>query len=211
MQRRWALTEADLGKVPDEQLVQKVVDSVLDFVGELSPGEDDYELIRQTPKPAQFFRAMRLMESEVNNGGFEQYFWNSSCTLADVALEAYQAIGAPKYVVFLRRALDLAGNVRGGTDGAVSAQIGQRTKKRALAKWMPSTTSSMQQTAVIRTQGVETWICTIRKSITSVRMRGRSLASETRLEQKAPAELALGRTAEGGCPYMVCLGFGNNT
>jgi len=110
MQRRWALTEADLGKVPDEELVQKVVDSVLDFVGELSPGEDDYQLIRQTPKPAQFFRAMRLMESEVNNGGFEQYFWNSSCTLADVALEAYQAIGAPKYVVFLRRALDLAGS-----------------------------------------------------------------------------------------------------
>ncbi len=100
----------DLREVPDKELVQKVIGSVLDFVGELSPGEDDYELVRQTPKSAQFFWAMRLLESEVNNGGFEQYFWNSSCTLADVALEAYQAIGAHKYVVFLKRALELAGS-----------------------------------------------------------------------------------------------------
>ncbi len=76
---------------------------------ELGSGEDDYELARQTPKSAQFFWAMRLLESEVNNGGFEQYFWNSSCTLADVALEAYKAIRAPRYLEFLQRAMALAG------------------------------------------------------------------------------------------------------
>jgi uncharacterized protein DUF4375 len=92
MKRRWALTQAELKEATDRELVQKVISSVLEFVGELGPGEDDYELVRQTPKSAQFFWAMRLMESEVNNGGFEQYFWNSSCTLADVALEAYKAV-----------------------------------------------------------------------------------------------------------------------
>jgi hypothetical protein len=106
----WTLTEADLREAPDKELVQRVVSSVQDFVGEANPGEDDYELVRQTPKSAQFFWAMRLMESEVNNGGFEQYFWNSSCTLEDVALEAYQAIRADKYVLFLRRAMELAGS-----------------------------------------------------------------------------------------------------
>ena len=110
MKRQWTLTEADLRTVPDKKLVQKVIDSVLDFVGEISPGEEDYEFVSQTPESAQFFWAMRLMESEVNNGGFEQYFWNSSCTLADVAMKAYQAIGAHKYVLFLRRALELAGS-----------------------------------------------------------------------------------------------------
>src|SRR5579864_4482115 len=110
MQRRWKLTETELKATPNEELDQKVIDSVLDFVGELSPGEDDYELVRQTPKSAQFFWAMHLLESDVNNGGFEQYYWNSSCTLANIALEAYQAIGAAEYVDFLQRALAIVGS-----------------------------------------------------------------------------------------------------
>jgi hypothetical protein len=111
MQRRWTLTKADLDSVPDTKLVQTVINSVLEFVGELGPEEDDYKLVRQTPRSAQFFWAMRLLESEVNNGGFEQYFWNSSCILADVALEAYQAIDAKKYVNFLEKGLTLAGSM----------------------------------------------------------------------------------------------------
>jgi len=110
MERRWTLTETDLRSVPDGKLVQKVVDAVLDYVGQLGPGEDDYEVVRQTPKTAQFFWAMRLLESEVNNGGFEQYFWNSSCTLADVAREAYEAIGAEGYLDLLRKAWTVAGD-----------------------------------------------------------------------------------------------------
>ena len=110
MKSRWTLAEADLREVSDKKLVQKVISSVLEFVGELGPHEDDYELVRQTPKSAQFFWAMRLLESEVNNGGFEQYFWNSSCTLADVAQEAYEVIGAEKYSKFLQRAATIVGD-----------------------------------------------------------------------------------------------------
>jgi hypothetical protein len=110
MKRRWTLTEADLREVPDKELVQKVISSVLEFVGELGPSEDDCELVRQTPKSAQFFWAMRLLESEVNNGGFEQYFWNSSCTLADVARDGYAVIGAKKYAEFLQRAATIVGS-----------------------------------------------------------------------------------------------------
>jgi len=87
-----------------------VIESVLEYVGKPRPGEDDYELVRQTPKSAQFFWAMRLLESEVNNRGFEQYFWNSSCALSDVAFKAYQSIGANQYVDFLSRALKTMGN-----------------------------------------------------------------------------------------------------
>ncbi|MGP0017279.1 MAG: DUF4375 domain-containing protein [Candidatus Sulfotelmatobacter sp.] len=112
MQRRWTLTENELKAVPDKDLVQKIIVSVLEFVGELSSEEDDYELARQTPKSAQFFWAMRLLESEVNNGGFEQYFWNSSCTLVGVTLEAYRAIGARTYVDFIQRALAIVGSDR---------------------------------------------------------------------------------------------------
>lgn len=110
MQRNWTLTNNELKAVPDGHIVQKVIDSVLAYIGELNSDEDDYELVRQTPKSAQFFWAMRLLESEVNNGGFEQYFWNSSCTLADVAREAYRVIGAEKYSEFLQRATTIVGN-----------------------------------------------------------------------------------------------------
>jgi len=104
------LTEGELKETPNDALVQKVISSVLEFVGELSNGEDEYERVRQAPKSAQFFWAMRLLESEVNNGGFEQYFWNSSCTLVDIALEAYQRIGADTYVDFVQRALAIMGS-----------------------------------------------------------------------------------------------------
>ncbi len=110
MRRCWSLTKSELDATPDSDLVQRVIDSVLSFVGELAPDEDDYGLVRQTPRPAQFLWAMRLLESEVNNGGFEQYFWNSSSTLADVALEAYEAIGAKRYSAFLQRAATIVGN-----------------------------------------------------------------------------------------------------
>jgi hypothetical protein len=110
MQRHWSLTENELRAISDKDLVQKVIDSVLAYVGKLSSDEDDYALARQTPKSAQFFWAMRLFESEVNNGGFEQYFWNSSCTLADVASEGYAVIGAERYSEFLQRAATIVGN-----------------------------------------------------------------------------------------------------
>jgi hypothetical protein len=110
MKRRWVLTKAELDATSDDDLVQRVIDSVLGFVGDLAPGEDDYELVRQTPKSAQFFWAMRLLESEVINGGFEQYFWNSSCTLIDVAIDGYGAIGADGYAEFVQKALDIIGS-----------------------------------------------------------------------------------------------------
>ncbi len=92
-----------------------MIDSIWGFVGELGPDKDDNALVRQTPKSAQFFWAMRLLESEVNNGGFEQYFWNSSCTLSDVAFDGYQAIGARKYCDFLGRALKIMGSESSAT------------------------------------------------------------------------------------------------
>jgi hypothetical protein len=111
MRRRWKLTEDELDSLPDDKLVWKVVDSVLEFVGEPGPTEDDYALVRQAPRSAQFFWAIHLLESEVNNGGFEQYFWNSSCTLVEVALEAYLAIGADGYAQLVQEALEAMGSI----------------------------------------------------------------------------------------------------
>jgi hypothetical protein len=58
-------------------------------------------------EPERFYRAIWLLEAEVANGGFEQFFFN--CSAADVrdAIAGLRAIGAPQMAVLLSRAVDL--------------------------------------------------------------------------------------------------------
>ncbi|ASK70131.1 hypothetical protein CF168_15415 [Shewanella bicestrii] len=50
------------------------------------------------------------LEAEVNNGGFHQYFWNSSGEHAVFALKSLNNIGATKTASLLQRAIDVAFN-----------------------------------------------------------------------------------------------------
>ena len=49
--------------------------------------------------------AIEVLRSEVCNGGFGQYFWNSSCRLAPEALEGLSLIGATKHAELLSEAI----------------------------------------------------------------------------------------------------------
>jgi hypothetical protein len=51
----------------------------------------DYEAL---PEPKQVFRAIWELEAQVNNGGFTQYFWNTSAWTVPGILDALEAIGA---------------------------------------------------------------------------------------------------------------------
>ena len=46
------------------------------------------------------------MESEVNNGGFSQYFFNSSNESAGFVAEALETVGAPNTADICRRAIE---------------------------------------------------------------------------------------------------------
>ena len=48
------------------------------------------------------------LEAEVNNGGFYQYFWNSSGDHAEVALRSLKKIGATKTASLLEQAIEVA-------------------------------------------------------------------------------------------------------
>jgi hypothetical protein len=58
--------------------------------------------------PQKVFSAIWAVESEVNNGGFSQYFLNSSCETADFVVQALETIGAPLTADICRRAITLA-------------------------------------------------------------------------------------------------------
>jgi hypothetical protein len=55
--------------------------------------------------PQKVFSAIWAVEAEVNNGGFWQYFSNSSRETAHFVEEALQRIGAPKTADICRRAI----------------------------------------------------------------------------------------------------------
>ena len=58
--------------------------------------------------PQKVFSAIWAVESEVNNGGFSQYFINSSAESASFVAQALETIGAPKTASICDRAITIA-------------------------------------------------------------------------------------------------------
>lgn len=68
-------------------------------------GRDDFAT---QSSPQKVFSSVWAVESEVNNGGFSQYFLNSSCETAEFVVDAMNAIGAPRTGEICRRAIAAA-------------------------------------------------------------------------------------------------------
>lgn len=68
-------------------------------------GKEEFE---QQSFPQKVFSAIWAVESEVNNGGFLQYFLNSSAESAQFVARALDIIGAPKTASICNRALTTA-------------------------------------------------------------------------------------------------------
>jgi hypothetical protein len=60
-------------------------------------------------EPERVLATIWSVEAEVNNGGFDQLFYNSAGDLAFYAAEAFDAIGAHKMAAITQKALDLFG------------------------------------------------------------------------------------------------------
>jgi len=58
--------------------------------------------------PQKVFSAIWAVESEVNNGGFSQYFLNHSCGTAGFVAQALETIGAPRTADICKRAIAVA-------------------------------------------------------------------------------------------------------
>lgn len=69
------------------------------------PGKADFALQSSAQK---VFSSIWAVESEVNNGGFAQYFSNRSAETAAFVVDALKAIGAPRAAEICRRAIQSA-------------------------------------------------------------------------------------------------------
>jgi hypothetical protein len=61
--------------------------------------------IRALPLGVRAIYATWLVDAEVNNGGFNQYFFNSSGQYADEALAGYELLGTEDYAAVMRSAI----------------------------------------------------------------------------------------------------------
>jgi hypothetical protein len=68
-------------------------------------GKEDFHL---QSIPQKVFSSVWAVESEVNNGGFSQYFQNSSAETAPFVVEALDTIGAPHTARICNRAISSA-------------------------------------------------------------------------------------------------------
>jgi Domain of unknown function (DUF4375) len=68
-------------------------------------GKEDFDT---QSMPQKIFSAIWALESEVNNGGFSQYFLNSSNESAGFVVEALNTIDAPQTADICRRAIEVA-------------------------------------------------------------------------------------------------------
>ena len=77
----------------------------------------------QLTYPERVFGLIWELESEVNNGGFEQYFSNSTGSLAPDIVNALKEVGANQMAEITQAAIDVVGEVQWSDDEARKATM----------------------------------------------------------------------------------------
>lgn len=92
-----------LASIPDDMLEQAIVDYVGTKIG------DDWanmrEIVDALPASFRGVYATWWLEAEVNNGGFNQYFWNPYGYWVEDAIFAFERYGAREYADVSRKAV----------------------------------------------------------------------------------------------------------
>lgn len=96
------LTEQIIDTTSDDNLLQIVFDNLLQK--QPTDFEKEYEIVMSWNKPRQAIYMIWLLEAEVNNGGFNQYYFNSSRKFYKHLPEMLKLVGANKFSDLTQRA-----------------------------------------------------------------------------------------------------------
>ncbi|RZJ50653.1 MAG: DUF4375 domain-containing protein [Chryseobacterium sp.] len=96
------LTEQIIDTSSDENLLQVVFDNL----SEKQPAdyEKEYETVMSWNKPRQAIYMIWALEAEVNNGGYNQFYFNSSGQFYKHLPDALKLVGANKFADLTKRA-----------------------------------------------------------------------------------------------------------
>jgi hypothetical protein len=103
-----------------------------DFIGELCEYGDDYSKLTEQQK---LFYFNQNLEREINNGGFNQYFCNSSGDNAHETILSLKTIGADKTADILQKAIDQFPNKLVPKDRDERTEIVEQIEETANEVW----------------------------------------------------------------------------
>lgn len=95
------LTSEIIDSASDDMLLQIVFDNLSE---KFSKDKDEYQTVIEFNKSQQAIYVIWVLEAEVNNGGFNQYYANSSGQFSHLTPDALKLIGANKFSDLIRRA-----------------------------------------------------------------------------------------------------------
>ncbi len=98
------LTPEIIRQIPDSELER----AIIDYIDVKVDDRDDrvHEIVTGLSDGFCAVYTTWWVEAEVANGGFNQYFWNSSGRFAEEAVAGFELIGAPKHATLMKRAID---------------------------------------------------------------------------------------------------------
>jgi len=94
-----------LDTLPDNELIYAVLEYVFKKVGD--DAENRLELLNALPEGLRAFFAVWLVDSEVKNGGFSQYFWNRGDGGAAIAVFGFRLLGAEDHAALMEEAIEV--------------------------------------------------------------------------------------------------------
>lgn len=102
------LNQSIIAGIADNRLEQAVIDFIYEKIGE--DYEQSFDIITGLPWVYPVVYSTWVLEGEVSNGGFNQYFWNSSGEFAEVAATGFKALGVPDRAEIVQKAIVIASN-----------------------------------------------------------------------------------------------------
>jgi len=101
---RASVSIADMTSAADEELWEILYKALTPRVR--GNRDEEYAIVKSWTKGLQMLWATQLVDDEVNNGGFNQYFFNASGQYAIEAIEGFDLIGAHQRAQVVRKAVD---------------------------------------------------------------------------------------------------------
>ncbi|MFD2245355.1 DMP19 family protein [Pontibacter ruber] len=104
------LTPEILKDIPNDQLEQTIYDNIYEIIG--YDYENEFQNVQKLTKGQQAFVSTWLVEVEVNNGGFNQFYFNSSGQYAYMAVDGFETVGALKFAELMKEANKIYASIK---------------------------------------------------------------------------------------------------
>jgi hypothetical protein len=99
------ITAQILQAIPDNELDYAIVDHVSGKIG--GDYNHSHQIVTSMSKGFQMVYSTWWVDAEVNNGGFNQYFWNSAGEFRNEALEGFKLLGAVEHETLMAEAIEV--------------------------------------------------------------------------------------------------------